>query len=439
MVPWAPRRGEVARRAAITCLAAMPCLAWPGAAARAQLIDSAYPKDVPGFDTARGVSVTSRIQDDVAWSQIPLGAGLLHPEVTESLSYDSAILAGQRPSWIVSTRPSVTYTSVDPARGEAIGAVASVDDERYAQAPDQSYTDWTAALGGVVDIANCKVTAGYAHLALHENDNDLDAAQYERPLAYAVDILRLSGETQPSRLSLRPSADLMRFAFGEATIGGAPAPQSYRDRLVGDLGLTLDYGIMGYRDPNQFEVVIRTGGARYPNTTLDQPGRDWVGGSILLGVEHDLDGVWGWRVALGVGGRAYANAYQDQFVPLAEAALTWQPSERTTWHGVLFRRIEDATNEGIGGYVATVAGIAADHELQRHLILHLGADIERATYSGGTRQTITSGRAGLLWLMSRNLRLNATVILSDHQNGGAAAGDPSFGEDAVLLGITAGL
>lgn len=424
---------------AMLCRAALLCLAWPGSAARAQLIDSAYPKDVPGFDTARGVSVTSRIQDDVAWSQIPLGAGLLHPEVTQNLSYDSAILAGQRPSWIVSTRPSVTYTSVDPARGGAVGAVVSVDDERYPQAPDQSYTDWTAALGGVVDIADCKVTAGYAHLALHQNDNSLDAAQYDRPVAYAVDILRLSGETQPSRLTLRPNADLMRFVFGSATIGGQPAPQSYRDRLVGDLGLTLDYGIMGYRDPNQLEVVIRAGGARYPNETLYQPGRDWAGGTILLGIAHDLDGIWGWRVALGAGGRVYANPYQNQLVPLAEAAVTWQPSERTTWHGVLFRRIEDATNEGIGGYVATVAGIAMDHELQRHLILHLGADIERASYASGGSQTITSGRVGLLWLMSRNLRLNATVTLSDHQNGGPATAAPDFGEDAVLLGITAGL
>lgn len=426
------------RGAAIACLATVPALGWPAGAA-AQLIDSAYPKDVPGFDTAPGVSVTSRIEDDVAWSQIPLGAGLLHPEITQSLSHDSAILAGQRPSWIVSTRPSVSYTSADPARGGGIGAVVSVDDERYAQAPDQSYTDWTAALGGVVDLADCKVTAGYAHLALHENANALDAAPYDAPLGYGVDILRLSGETQPSRLTLRPSADLMRFVFGTASIGGLPAPQSYRDRLVGDLGVTLDYGIMGYRDPNQLEIVIRAGGARYPNVTLDQPGRDWVGGTLLVGVEHALDGIWGWRFAVGVGARAYGNGYQDETVPLAEAAVTWQPSERTTWHGVLFRRIEDATNEGIGGYVATVAGIAMDHELQRHLILHLGADIERAAYSGGGRQTITSGRAGLLWLMSRNLRLDATVVLSNHQNGGTASGEPSFGEDAVLLGITAGL
>lgn len=171
---------------------------------------------------------------------------------------------------------------------------------------------------------------------------------------------------------------------------------------------------MGYRDPNQLEVVIRGGGARYPNETLGQPARDSLGGTVLVGAEHDLDGIWGWRLAIGVGGRAYVHPYQDQFVPLAEAAVTWQPSERTTWHGVLFRRIEDASNEGIGGYVATIGGVAMDHELQRHLILNLRADIERADYTDGTSQTITTGRMGLLWLFSRTLRLNTTVTLSDH-------------------------
>lgn len=416
-----------------TCLIALGCAA--GTPACAQLIDSAYPRDVPGFDTARGVSVTSRIQQDVAWSQIPLGAGLLHPEVTESLSYDSAILAGQKPSWIVATRPSVTYTSVDPARGSAVGATLSADSERYAQAPDQSYTDWTAALGGATDIANCKVTAGYAHLALHQNDNSLDAAAYDRPLAYAVDVLRLSAETRPARLTLRPSADLMHFTFGSATIGGLPAPQSYRDRLVGEMGLRLDYGLLGDGDPNQLEIVVHAGGAHYPNGTLAQPTRDSVGGTLLVGIEHDLDGLWGWRVAFGVGGRAFARGYQDEVVPLAEASLTWQPSERTTWHGAVYRRIEDAANAGIGAYVATVGGIAMDHEVQRHLILHLGADLERADYTGGTHQTIASGRVGLLWLISRSLRLDASLTLSDHH---ASAG-PDFGEDAVLLGVTAGL
>jgi hypothetical protein len=405
----------------------------PARPARAQLIEDAYPADVPGFDTARGVSVTSRIQTDTAWQNIPLGAELLHPEVTQSVSYDSAILAGQRPSWIVATAPSLTLMSNDA--GSSIAAVTSANSERFLQAPDQSYTDWTAALGGTVDIADCKVTAAIAHLALHENDNGLDAAEYDTPLPYSVDTLRLRAVTPLTRLTLEPSFDLTQFTFGSTTIGGAPAPQSYRDRLLGEAGLTLSYGVTGFQDPNQFELILRGAGARYPNESLGQPPRDFLGGSVLVGIEHDLDGIWGWRVALGIGGRVYSQPYEDQFVPLAEMALTWQPSERTTWHAALFRKIEDASEEGVGGYVATVGGLAMDHEVSRHLILHLGADIERANYSDGPIQTIVTGRSGLLWLINSMLRVNASLNLSDHRG---QTSEP-FDETSFLLSVTAGL
>ena len=401
--------------------------------ARAQLIENAYPRDVPGFDTAAGVSVTSRIQTDTAWQNIPLGAELLHPQVTESAGYDSAILAGQRPSWIITTAPSVTLTSTDG--DTALGAVASASNARYLQAPDQSITDWTAAVGGTFDIADCKVTAAAAHFALHENDNALDAANYDTPLPYSVDALRLSALTPPARLVLEPSLDVTRFTFGSTTIGGAPAPQSYRDRLVAETGLTLSYGIMGFDDPNRLQLVLRGAGAHYPNETYGQPPRDFVGASVLAGIEHDLDGIWGWRVALGMGTRIYSQPYQDQYVPLAELALTWQPSERTTWHVALLRKIEAAQEEGVGGYVATVGGIAMDHEINRHLILHLGSDIERGNYSDGSVQTIVSGRSSLLWLINTTLRVEAGMTLSDHRG---VATTP-YGEDAFLLSITAGM
>jgi hypothetical protein len=401
--------------------------------ARAQLIDSAYPRDVPGFDTAAGVSVTSRIQTDTAWQNIPLGAELLHPQVTESTGYDSAILAGQRPSWTITTAPSVTLTSTDG--DTALGAVTSATNTRYLQAPDQSITDWTAAVGGTFDIADCKVTAAAAHFALHENDNALDAANYDTPLPYSVDALRLSALTPPARLVLEPSVDVTRFTFGSTTINGLPAPQSYRDRLVAETGLTLSYGIMGFDDPNRLQLVLRGAGAHYPNETYGQPPRDFVGASVLAGIEHDLDGIWGWRVALGMGTRIYSQPYQDQYVPLAELALTWQPSERTTWHVALLRKIEDAQEEGVGGYVATVGGIAMDHEMNRHLILHLGSDIERANYADGSVQTIVSGRSSLLWLVNTTLRVEAGITLSDHHG----VTSTPYGEDAFLLSITAGM
>ncbi|MBW4024301.1 MAG: outer membrane beta-barrel protein [Proteobacteria bacterium] len=401
--------------------------------ARAQLLDTAYPADVPGFGTAAGVSVTSRIQSDVAWHEIPLGAELLHPEVTQAISYDSAILPGRQPSWMVETAPSLALRTTDGA--SAIGAVVSSDTTHYLAGSGQTDTDWTAAIGDTFDFADCAVTAAVAHLTLHETDTALDAAQYDQPLGYSVDTLRLSAETPSSRLTVRPSFDLSRFQFGTATIGGVAAPQSYRDRLVGTLGLTVSYGIEGYGDPNRLQLTLRGDASRYPNVTIGQPSRNSAGGTALVGVEHDLDGLWGWRIAVGVGGRLYHAPYPDQLVPLAEAAVAWQPNERTTWHAALVRRIEDAADEGIGGYVATIGGIAMDRELQRDLILHLGVDADHAAYGAASSQTFVSGQFGLQWLISSALRAKANVTLTDHRSTAAAP----YGENLVLLSITAGL
>jgi hypothetical protein len=404
----------------------------PAASAHGQLIEQAYPGDVPGFDTEQGVSVTSRIQSDVAWHEIPLGAELLHPEVTESISHDSAILVGRQPSWIVETAPSVTLSTTDA--GSSLVAVASADNNRYLAAPGQSDTDWTAALGGTFDLADCAVTAAVAHLALHENDTALDAAQYDAPLAYSVDMVRLSAQTPLSRLTLEPSLDLTRFVFGSATIGGVPAPQAYRDRLVAEAGLRVSYGVEGYEDPDRLQLTVEPVVGHYPNQSLGEPPRDFVGGTVLLGVEHDLDGLWGWRIEAGAGGRIYRDPYEDQLVPLVDAAVTWQPNERTTWHAALFRQIEAAADEGVGGYVATIGGVAMDRELRRDLILHLGADLDRADFVGSS-ETFVTGRLSLQWLISPVLRARATVTLTDHQSTTATP----YGENLFMLSMTAGL
>ena len=404
----------------------------PAGPAHAQLIEAAYPNDVPGFDTEQGVSVTSRIHSDVAWHEIPLGAELLHPEVTESISHDSAILAGRQPSWIVETAPSITLNATDT--GSSTTAVISADNSRYLAAPGQSNTDWTAAVGSTFDIADCTVTAAVAHLALHENDTALDAAQYDAPLAYSVNTLRLSGQTPLSRLTIEPSFDLTQFAFGSATIGGVAAPQAYRNRVVAEAGLTVSYGIEEYDDPNRLLLSIEPDAGHYPNESLGEPARDYAGGTVLLGVEHDLDGLWGWRIQAGAGGRVYRDAYENQLVPLVDAAVTWQPNERTTWHAALFRRIESAADEGVGDYVATIGGVSVDRELQRDLILHLGADLDRADFTGAS-QTFITARLGLQWLISPVLRARATVTLTDHQSTTATP----YGENVFMLSMTAGL
>jgi hypothetical protein len=78
--------------------------------------------------------------------------------------------------------------------------------------------------------------------------------------------------------------------------------------------------------------------------------------------------------------------------------------------------------------------VAVDRELQRDLILHLGADIDRADFTSAS-QTFITERLGLQWLISPMLRAGATVTVTDHQSTTATP----YGEDVFMLSMTAGL
>jgi hypothetical protein len=407
--------------------------------ATAQLIEGVYPADVPGFGGAPGVSVTSRVHDDTDWQSIRLGSALLHPELTQSFGYDSAVLAGQRGSATLDT--SGTLSLSDFAGDQGYVANLSLNHQQLTGDPSQSQTDWTAAVGSAIPLSFGQMTVAVAHLSLHETDTDLDAAAFAEPLPFTVDTLRLGGALPAGRFDLTPSFDVTRYAFGSTSIDGIAAPQSFRDRNVYEAGLTASTGLTSVGDPDRALLILRGTDTSYTDPTAGpggtaEPSRDSTGGSVLVGTAHDLDGIWGWRVAVGAGGRSFSSsAYNSRIAPLAEAALTWQPTERTTWHAALIRRIEDASDEGEGSYVATIAGVAADHEVKRNLILHAGIDFENANYSGGTTQTITTGRLSLLWLVDRNVRMSAKVELSDHAGGVGG----TYGEDVVLLGMTVGI
>src|ERR1700759_4326409 len=92
--------------------------AFLGAAAygdvRAELLSNYFPEGVPGYGTAPGVTVASRARPDYDAHGIRADTFVLHPELEESVGYDSNVLGnGQNPrgSWVVGTRPSLLIGS----------------------------------------------------------------------------------------------------------------------------------------------------------------------------------------------------------------------------------------------------------------------------------------------------------------------------------------
>src|SRR5262249_25039589 len=148
---------------------------------------------VPGYGTAPGVTVASRQRPSFDPIGARTGSFVLHPQVDEGLGYDSNIFgSGNRApgSWLVGTHPSLLVgTDWSP---NSIGAYVGASALRYLDQPRQSYTDWTASLGGAVSVGRDQLTVAAAHLQLHQPRTDLDALPSDTPVAYQVNDVRAS-------------------------------------------------------------------------------------------------------------------------------------------------------------------------------------------------------------------------------------------------------
>jgi hypothetical protein len=295
--------------------------------------------------------------------------------------------------------------------------VLGLDDTRYLDAPRQSRTDGTVAFGGTLAMGRDELTLAAAHLALHEDRTTLDALPSDTPIPFTLDDARAGYTLVLDRLALTPNLELSRYRYGNTTILGASANQSYRNRDVVQGGVTARYEVMPLLN---VLVVVRALGTDYVSPQPGQPGRDSHGTVLLVGLSDDSDAVWRYRLLLGWEQRRFAaSAYQAHDAPVAEGQVIWTPTGMVTLTATLTRRIEDAAQEGEVGYTYTAAKLTLDEELKRNVLLRATGGWQRADFlQGGGRQTAWLLGVGVTWLVNRQARVSATYAFADQQGGG---------------------
>ncbi|HVC61664.1 MAG TPA: outer membrane beta-barrel protein [Acetobacteraceae bacterium] len=391
-----------------------------GGGAAADWLDTLFPPGVPGYGTAPGVTVASRIRPETRPKGMRAGGFVLHPSWEQATGYDSNVLGGPAAlgSWVVGTRPSLLVSS-DWSR-DALGAYVAADDRRDLDVPAQSRTDWTASVGGSLDIGRDRLTLAVAHSDSHQDRTDLDALPADRPVPFRVEDLRAAYAWSSGRWTVTPNLEASSWHFGATSILGAPAGQSYRDRVVLHGGTTVSYALAPQRS---LVFVTRAIGQHYAHPSPGGSRLDSTGYQTLGGFDYDDDAVWRYRLLLGAEHRDFAAAgFPARAAVIAEAEIAWMPSGLTTVIASFTRSMEDAAQEGVAGYTYTNARVTLDHELRHDLLLHGYAGLQRADFlQGGTQQTAYSLGVGAAWLMNRRVRLSATYDLTSQHGPGTAA------------------
>jgi hypothetical protein len=382
-------------------IALVVCLA---GRAVAELMTILFPDGVPGYDTDAGVTVETRLHPE----QMPLGlhegAFRFHPMLDQGFGYTSNALSGpyRRGSWEIVTAPSLAIDT-DWSR-DAFGAALSVADTRVLTLPSQDRTDWTASAGGGIDIGADRLTIAAAHVAQHEDRSQVDTVGSDRPVAFQLDDVRASYAITDGRWSVVPGVQASNWTYADTTLGGLPASQAYRDRVVLQGGVTVSYELAPLRS---VVLVARAVGQEYTHTPIGQITPDSTSYQLLAGIDYDDDQVWRWRLLLGGEARRFSSTlYPQQNTLIAETAASWSPTGLTTVTATLSRDTEDAAQEGVSGLVYSAARLTIDHEYLRDLLFKASVGLQRADFFQGGHQTGTTAGLGVTWVMNRNARLS---------------------------------
>ncbi|WP_148360721.1 outer membrane beta-barrel protein, partial [Acidisphaera rubrifaciens] len=427
--------GAVRRRVALCGTLSAALAATPGLAA-ADDLSAYFPASLPGYGVERGVTVVSRLRPGYDALGLRVGDMLdAQPALEQSIGFDSNPapgVTGIRPSLVEITHPSLSLSSEDDRIH--LGAYVDLTDTRYLEDPSVDTTDYTVATGAVIEIGPGHLTVGLAHLMLHQARTDLGALPSDAPIAFVVDDARAAYTLPDGPLTVKVDTDLQHYRFDATTIEGIPVPQAYRDRVVAQGGVTLRYDLADLRSAI---VVLRGADTAYQNNAPLQPTRDSQGATLLAGLDYDDDGVWHWRVLLGVAARHYdAGVYGNHVAPVAEADLIWNPDGMETVTGRLSRTIEDAAQEGVSGYTWTQASLVWDHEYLRNLLLQVRVGFQWVAFlQGGGDQYAETAGLGATWLVSRYVHVTLTYDHTSQQGGRSAflGTVGSYGRDVGLL------
>jgi hypothetical protein len=317
----------------------------------------------------------------------------------------------------------------------------SVDDVRYPSLSQQSYTNWTASLGGVYEIGRDVLTVGYSHLALTQTPGSLGVPQLLQPLPYTIDVGAIDYRINFSRLYVTPSILVASYTYTNGTAGGVTFQQSLQDRLVVSPSVTVGYELSPRRN---LVMVVRESSANYTNEPAGFPSQNYNDVAVLGGLDYDADAVIRFRALAGYEVRSFQNAqFKNIQAPIFEGSAIWTPTGLTTVTGEVGRLIQASSTTNNTNYTETYAQLRVDHEYLPNVLLraNMGAYLDDYSNGGGNQEYYTTG-VGVTYLLNRNMQVAASYDFIARQSSGSGTSQvfgPSYTDNRVFLTLRVGL
>jgi hypothetical protein len=379
---------------------------------------------VPGYDQYQGVPTLAPARLATDNSGIHTESFVLHPAVETGFGYNDNVLGGRgSPSSIISSTKAVVAVNSDWDRN-AIGAYLSADTEQYLDTPQQSQTNWTAAIGGTYTIGRGDLTFAYSHLYQHQGATSLNSVATTTPVPFTLEDLRAIYAVKLGDFTLTPNIDLSLWNFGTATIDGQRVDQKTQDRDVLQAGLAVGYDLSSRTSILGNVSVIDS---HYLYSQPGAPAPSAISALGQAGIDYRFSGALRMRMLLGLEAREFQSAtYRSRVAPIGQASLIWTPSGLTTVTATLSRSIEDAVQASAGGYTYSRADIAVTHDLYRDVQLNarIGVQDSEPLQANVASQTSVFAGVGATWQINRNISLTMSYQYTS-QSGGTQTAQPT--------------
>ncbi len=374
--------------------------------ARAQILESVLPNGVPGFDTAPGTTVLSRVHPGFTPDAVQFGPYTISPNLYESVGYQSNLfgtVVGTKGSPQIVTSPSL---SVDRSWSDgSVNLNAGFQDNEYPSVSQESFNTDNVSVGVSHDFGRDTLNVGYSHIDSVIVPSELQFLSVLNPIPVANDTARASYSTDFGRFNLQPNVSWDHYAFGNSIQDGMFDDISYLNRSDIDAGVTLRYEVATSRNAL---LVIEGDNTYFNEYDPVEPRLDNSNIAALVGYEDFSGGLFNFFLLAGFQDQHFvAGLYGTQSQPIAEGGVVYTPTGLTTLSLTGRHEIEDTTQPDQIGFTYDHVGFEVDHELYRNVILSGVVDYDRATLA-------KNGASGDSWTLngSVNYRVNHNLTLT---------------------------
>jgi hypothetical protein len=408
------------------------------APARAQLIQTLFPSDIPGYEPALSSSVVERMFDQYEDTGVPVGSFIVHPDISVGGGYQSEALGTPgSASTTLNTQASARINS--NWEENAIGASFTVDNEHYFALPQASYTNWSLGGGGALDIGEDTAAASYAHSVTNLTATDLGAIGIVDPVPYSIDDVHLSYDKLFARVIWTPGFEFQNYQFGGAKGGDFEVTDGGLSHHVETESLAGRYA---FTPGNSAVVILRGSQAHFGSNPVD----DYSDEAAFAGLDVRGPAIFQYRALAGVETRHFGSAHVTATTPTFELDLAYTPTEIDTITVTGNRTQSNPTSAFALNQTVTQLRVEYDHEVTPAVFLRINAQFGLSNSVSGTagitsqNQTQLGAGFSAFWNVNQNLRATIGYQFSHGASNVAsdapATGYPSYTDHVFTVGFS---